>query len=255
MSHTAQFRFYAELNDLLPPDKRKRAFPFRFSGRPSVKDAIEALGVPHTEVDLILVNGSSVGFDRHLQHGDRVSVYPVFESLDISPVVRLREVPLRDTAFIVDVHLGKLARLLRTLGFDALYRHDYRDSEIVRIAAKEHRIILTRDRGLLKHKSVTHGYWVRSTKPVEQAREVLRRFDLFSQVKPLTRCIPCNGIIERIDKKAVVSQLPPRTASRCDEFYHCLDCGQIYWPGSHYDRWVFGISRGQGEKSATNCTN
>ena len=102
-THSAQFRFYAELNDLLPADRRQKTFSHHFGGRPSVKDAIESLGVPHVEVDLILVNGASVGFDHHLAHGDRVSVYPVFESLDISPIVCLRAEPLRRTAFVLDV--------------------------------------------------------------------------------------------------------------------------------------------------------
>ena len=180
----AQFRFYEELNDFLAPDKKKRDFSYPFNGRPSIKDAIEAIGVPHTEVELILANGRSVGFDYPLKHGDRVSVYPVFESLDISPVVRVREKPLREPSFILDVHLGRLAKLLRMLGFDTRYRNDYRDIEIVDISIKERRIILTRDRGILKNRSVTHGYCLRSTEPIAQAREVLQRFDLFSQVTP-----------------------------------------------------------------------
>ena len=118
--NTACFRFYEELNDFLSRDKHKKEFQYHFDGKPSVKDAIEAIGVPHTEVDLILVNGASVGFDYNLRHGDRVSVYPVFESFDITPVIRLRDKPLRNTAFILDVHLGKLANILRMLGFDTL---------------------------------------------------------------------------------------------------------------------------------------
>ena len=233
--HSAQFRFYAELNDFIPPDSRHKIVTHHFGGRPSVKDAIESLGVPHVEVDLILVNGASVGFDHHLAHGDRVSVYPVFESLDISPVTRLRPEPLRRTAFVLDVHLGKLARLLRLLGFDTLYERDYDDAEIVDLALAQKRIILTRDRGLLKHGRVTHGYWLRSTDPVEQAREVVRRFDLRDQAKPLTRCARCNGIIDPVDKEAVRSQIPPQTASWCDAFYRCASCGQAYWQGTHFE--------------------
>ena len=241
--YTAQFRFYAELNDFLPLDKRKGSFPYHFQGNPSIKDAIESLGVPHTEVDLILANGTSVGFDYHLEERDRVSVYPVFESLDISPLIRLRKKPLRDTAFVLDVHLGKLAKLLRMLGFDALNPHDYKDVEIIQLSIKEHRVILTRDCGILKHKSVTHGYWVRSTDPMEQVQKVLRRFDLFSQVQPFARCIRCNGTIDRIDKSAIVSQLPLRTASYYDEFSKCSNCDRIYWKGSHYDRMKEKIAR------------
>ena len=243
---TAHFRFYEELNDFLDAGKRKTLFPYQFKGNPSIKDAIEAIGVPHTEVDLILVNGASVGFDYQLQEGDRVSVYPVFESLDISPVVRLRERPLRDTKFVLDVHLGKLARLLRLLGFDTLYRNDYADSEIVDLAVQEHRIVLTRDRGILRIKAVTHGYWIRSTNPLEQAREVLGRFDLASQVQPFRRCIVCNGLIEPIDKEAIESRLPAGLAAYQGEFFACTTCGKVYWRGSHYDRLkekVAGIIR------------
>jgi len=231
---TAHFRFYEELNDFLPEEKRKVEFPYQFEGKPSIKDAIEAIGVPHTEVDLILVNGNSVGFDYHLQNNDHISVYPVFESMDISPLTHLRDKPLRRTAFVLDVHLGKLARLMRMLGFDTLYRNDYDDHEIVNISNNEHRIILTRDRGILKYNAVTHGYCIRSTKPIEQTREVLRRFDLSEQIKPFKRCIECNGVIVGVDKKKIQNKLPPKVAAQHSVFYHCLNCKKIYWRGSHY---------------------
>jgi len=186
-SHIAWFRFYEELNDFLSADKRKIAFAYKLSGSPSVKDVIEAVGVPHTEVDLILINGNSVKFDHILSHGDHISVYPVFENFDISHVTRLRPEPLRETRFIVDVHLGRLSRLLRMLGFDTLYKNNYKNEEIITEALTQKRIILTRDPGLLKNKSITHGYLIRGTDPHEQAREVIRRFDLSSQAKPFIR--------------------------------------------------------------------
>ena len=232
--HSAEFRFYAELNDFLAPGRRQQTFSYVFKGSPSLKDAIEALGVPHTAVDVVLVNGVSAGFDHRLRPGDRVSVYPVFESFDVSPLIRLREGPLRDPVFILDVHLGKLARLLRMLGFDALYRNDYDDPEIVRIALKERRIILTRDRGILKNSLVTHGYWVRAEDPLRQAREVLARFDLFRRIQPFARCISCNGLIEEVPKEEISDRLPPRTKSAFNEFHRCTACGKIYWRGSHY---------------------
>ena len=179
--HVAWFRFYEELNDFLPADKRKIAFPYKFSGSPSVKDVIEAIGVPHTEVDLILVNGNSVKFCHKLSHGDHISVYPVFENLDISHVSQLRPKPLRKTRFIVDMHLGRLSRLLRMLGFDTLYKNNYKNEEIITEALTQKRIILTRDRDLLKNRSITHGYLIRETNPSGQAREVICRFDLYSQ--------------------------------------------------------------------------
>ncbi len=234
MSGTAFFRFYAELNDFLPTNKRQKTFSYRFFGRPSVKDAIEALGVPHPEVDLILVNGISVGFDYHLSAGDRISVYPVFELLNISDVTRLRPKPLRDPKFILDVNLGKLARKLRLLGFDTLYGNACDDQEIVDLALKERRIILTRDVGLLKHKEVTHGYWVRATLPFRQTVEVVRKFDLFSAIRSFNRCLDCNGLLETVAKEEIQHLLPKKTRQHFDEFYRCNGCGKIYWPGSHY---------------------
>ena len=239
----AQFRFYEELNDFLSPGKKKTSFSYQFNGTPSIKDVIEAMGVPHTEVDLILVNGISVGFDYHLLHEDRVSIYPVFESLDISPIVLLREKPLRKSTFILDVHLGKLARSLRMLGFDSLYKNDYEDSEIISISVREKRIILTRDRGILKRKAVTHGYWIRSTRPEEQIQEVLSRFDLFPQIKPFHRCMMCNGIINRINKRTIMNQLPAKAALYYDEFHGCLTCGRIYWKGSHYNKMLAHVHK------------
>ncbi len=232
----ASFRFYAELNDFLPSEQRGREQVHRFLGRPAVKDAIEALGVPHTEVEVILIGGHSVGFDERLTGGERVSVYPVFESLDVSPVLRLRPEPLREPRFVLDQHLGKLARLLRLLGFDSLYRNDYEDAEIVRVALAERRIILTRDRGLLKRGDVTHGYWLRSTAPREQARELLERFDLRGRVQALRRCVACNTEVHAVAKEAIAERLPPKTREHYDEFWLCDGCGRVYWRGSHYAR-------------------
>lgn len=233
---TAVFRFYGELNDFLPPKHRQCDIEYRFQNTPAVKDAIEALGVPHTEVDLIIVNGQSVGFLYRLSDRDRVAVYPVFESFDISPIVQLREKPLRQMAFIADVHLGKLARLLRLLGFDTLHSNSYEDRELVAIAAAEGRIVLTRDRDLLKHNAVTHGYWLRSTDPLEQARAVVRRFNLEALIDPFRRCLVCNGLLEPIAKEQILSQIPPRVAVEHDEFLICTSCQKPYWRGTHYPK-------------------
>ncbi len=239
--YLANFRFYEELNDFLGPECYKKTIDYRFGGRPAIKDPVEVLGVPHSEIDLILVNNESVGFDYRLQHGDRVAVYPVFESLDISPLQHLRARPLRVTRFMVDVNLGKLARLLRMLGFDAAYGNRLEDGEIVDLAVREKRIILTRDRRLLFRKAVTHGYWVRSDDPETQLGEVMQRLDLAAQVKPLQRCLRCNGIIESVDRAQVWSSLEPLTRRFYSEFYRCASCHRVYWEGSHVEHMSAAI--------------
>lgn len=230
----AEFRFYEELNDFLPKKHRKKSFIYHFRYNQSVKDAIEALGVPHAEVDLILVNGNPVDFNYTLKNGDRVSVYPVFESLDISEVTLLRHKPLREPRFILDVHLGKLCKYLRMLGFDTFYKNNLDDHDIIRIASDEKRIILTRDVGILKNGNVSHGYWIRSQNSRKQLSEVLQRFDLYKLIRPFYRCVVCNGLVDEIEKQQVYLQLPENTRKHYQNFYHCTSCGKIYWEGSHY---------------------
>ena len=243
---TASFRFYAELNDFLPDERRQVSFDYIFQGRPAIKDAIEALGVPHTEVDLILVNDVSVDFTCGLHDGDRVCVYPVFESLDITPLVHLRPKPLRVTRFVLDIHLGRLAKYLRMLGFDSRYQNDFEDGELARISSEEKRILLTKDRGLLKRSQVTHGYYVREIHPRSQLVEVLKRFDLFGSIHPFQRCMRCNGLLEAVNKEDVLDQLQPGTRATYNEFRRCIRCDQVYWRGSHYERMMRLVERIRG---------
>lgn len=231
----AVFRFYEELNDFLPRERIKTAFAYRFNGNPSIKDAIEALGVPHAEVDMILVNGRSVDFTYQLRDGDAVSVYPVFEFFDITGMTHVRPKPLREPKFILDVHLGVLAKYLRLLGFDTLYRNDYTDGEIIDISIAEGRIICTRDVGLLKVKTVTHGYWVRSQDTKEQVKEVVRHFDIFTRIDPFNRCIKCNGPLVDVAKHEIQEKLESGTRNHFDHFRRCRNCGSVFWKGSHFD--------------------
>lgn len=230
---TATFRFFEELNDFLPPERRKVEFEHEFHRRASVKDMIEALGVPHPEVELIRVNGQSVGFDRIVRDGDRIAVYPVFESFDVSEHVRARTEPLRDPSFVLDAQLGTLASYLRLCGFDTLYRNDYSDGEVARISAEEGRILLTRDRGVLKRRVVVRGCFVRSDRPREQLSEVFARFQLRGLARPLSRCPRCNGVLRDVAKGAIEHRLEPLTRRYYDRFRMCGDCGRIYWRGSH----------------------
>jgi len=239
----ATFRFYAELGDFLPDARRQRDFDHTFSGTPSVKDTIEALGVPHVEVDLVVVDGRSVGFAHRLRGGERVAVYPVFEGIDIAPALHLRPAPLRETRFVLDGHLGKLARLLRLLGFDAACDTALDDAAIVRVALGEHRIILTRDRDLLKRGEVTHGLWIRSTHAETQARQVIDRLDLRAGVRPFTRCTACNSEITDAAKGEVAGDLPDHVRATHDRFTRCAGCGRVYWEGTHFDRLRETVAR------------
>ena len=236
--HKIYFRFYEELNDFLPEEKRKTRFTHDYIDRASVKDVIESLGTPHTEVDLILVNGNSVGFDYLINDGDDISVYPVFESLDITNVQHLRPKPLRVPKFIADVHLGKLTRYLRLMGFDVLYKNDFDDNEIVNLSLKETRTILTKDRGILKRSEVTHGYWVRSTKIIEQVIEVIKRFDLKNIIKEFSRCIECNSVLKPISKNEIIDDLPPKVSEFQDSFSICPSCQKIFWKGTHHQKML-----------------
>src|SRR5262245_44319801 len=197
---TATFRFYEELNDFLAPERRGHEFASACARAASTKHMIEALGVPHTEVELVLVNGESVGFDRILHDGDRVAVYPKFEALDITPLLRVRERPLRHLRFVADAHLGGLARLLRMSGFDTLYDNHFEDDQIASIGQQQGRIVLTRDRELLKRKIITHGCFVHALKPVKQLREMFERLDLSRSARPFSLCLQCNLPLREVEK-------------------------------------------------------
>jgi uncharacterized protein len=235
-THSLEIRFYAELNDFLPTEKRHRSFTYDFAGTPSVKDAIEAIGVPHTEVDVILVEDVSVGFGHRLYGGERVAVYPVFERFDVSPLTQLRPQPLRQPRFVVDVHLGTLARYLRLLGFDTAWQNDLSDEAIIEAALAERRIVLTRDKGILKNGRVTRGYWLRATDPLSQLDEVVRVLDLGSSMQPYSRCMECNGALESISRSQLRRRIPLRVFLAHRKFSQCESCGRIYWPGSHQKR-------------------
>jgi uncharacterized protein with PIN domain len=234
--NVAFFRFYAELNDLLAPSRRSISFEHPCNGQSTVKDTIESLGVPHTEVDLILVNSEPVDFTYRVHAGDLVSVYPVFESIDIAPVARVRPEPLRQTRFVLDTHLGRLAAYLRMLGFDTQYDNHASDQDLARTSRDEHRILLTRDRGLLKRSAVTHGHLMRETSPRRQLAEVVERFDLHRSIALFTRCLRCNTPLHEVAKESVAGRLPERTRQLHSDFLICDTCGRVYWYGSHYQR-------------------
>ena len=251
---TATFRFYEELNDFLPPERRRREFSVRCARAATTKHMIEALGVPHTEVELVLRNGESVGFGVVLHDGDRVAVYPKFESLDITPLLRVRERPLRELRFVADAHLGGLAHLLRLLGFNTLYDNGFHDREIEDIADAQHRTVLTRDRELLKRRRITHGCYVHALHPEQQLREVCDRLDLARSARPFTLCLACNAPLRVVDKASVLDQLPPSVRERYERFSTCDVCRRVFWEGSHWKRMRALVDAHMGSGAAATST-
>jgi uncharacterized protein with PIN domain len=231
----AWFRFYAELNDFLPASDRGKPLKRHFDVIGPVKDLIEGFGVPHTEIDLILINGESAAFSQAVHDGDRVSVYPVFESLDISALSRVRPGPRPALRFVLDVHLGRLAAYLRMAGFDTLYSSTASDSTLVDAVVQQNRVLLTRDRYLLMRSAVEMGYCVRSADPKQQFLEVVRRFHLVDDMRPFTRCMKCNSLLAPVGRDSVLGRLPPRVREK-EEFRVCSGCGAVYWEGTHYSR-------------------
>lgn len=233
LEHSAEFRFYGALKTLLPEASRSQPIHHEFRGRPSIKDRIETLGVPHTEVAHVLIDGDFASLSRRLVGGERVRVYGADCPPTEQPPRPLNAGPGGQPRFVADVNLGRLARLLRLLGFDTLYSNKYADAEIAAISAAESRILLTRDRRLLMRRMVEYGYFVRSDEPKEQATEVLERFGLKTLTRPFRRCVRCNGRVSAIAKEKVLPQLEPKTRRFYEHFWQCVRCGQVYWEGSH----------------------
>ncbi len=230
------FRCYAELNDFLSAKQKYTSFNYRIKTPAVVSEAITSIGIPLSEVDLILVNSTPVERFYRLSSGDYISVYPVFESFDISSLKNIEREPLRKTKFIADAHLGKLTKYLRMLGFDTLYRNDFGDDEIINISLRDKRIILTRDKRLLNSRKVTHGYYIRAIDKHEQLTEVVNKFDLISQFKPFIRCMTCNSILVRKSPDKVKDLIGINIAYSYEEFYYCESCHKVFWKGSHFKR-------------------
>jgi hypothetical protein len=232
---TATLRFYAELNDFLPVERRQCDWLLAFTPPAPARHLIETCGVPHTEVELILRGGESIGLDASVGEGDRLAVYPMFESFDVRPLLRLRPGPLRRPRFVADAHLGALARRLRLLGFDTLWHNDLGDAALAGLAAGEQRILLTRDRQLLMRQAVTHGCYLRACSTEAQLAELIQRLQLCADIAPFTRCTLCNGCLEAASPDAVAAGVPPRVRERHREFWRCTGCGRIYWKGTHWE--------------------
>ena len=228
-----RFHFQGDLPFFVRPNRGQAEVIRQLCEKTSIKDAIEACGVPHPEVDLILVDGQPVDFSYQLQAPARIDVYPVSVP-EPFPGRRLQD---REQArFVADGHLGKLTRDLRLLGVDVAYSALASDRELLAIAVAEDRGLLTRDRPLLMHAAVRAGYYPRSQQAEEQTREVIARFRLRDRIAPFSRCLHCNGRLAAVPKEEVLEQLEPLTKIYYDTFRRCQQCGRIYWGGSHFER-------------------
>ncbi|NUM35632.1 MAG: Mut7-C ubiquitin/RNAse domain-containing protein [Candidatus Brocadiae bacterium] len=235
MNH-AEIRFYGILNDFLPSSQRGKSMEFSFLDRSSIKDTIESFGIPHPEIEFLLVNGMPQPFSYTINDQDKISVYPHFFQLEISPEWRVSPPFPQDIRFVLDVHLGKLASYLRMLGMDTLYENNYDDPTLAQISSTEDRILLTRDIGLLKRSQVVYGYFVRATDPLIQIKEVCLRFSFIDKIKPLTRCMECNGILAVVAKEEIWDQIPEKVRQNYTTFYLCSSCKNVYWPGTHCEK-------------------
>jgi len=242
--NTATFVFDNSLQLFLPRHQRQRPIVRQFDWRGSIKDMIESLGVPHCEINLLVVNGHSVDFQYIVQDQDFIEVYADDADVDVSPRCALRPpLPPEEVRFVLDTHLGRLAAYLRMLGFDTLYRNDYEDEELALISANEKRVLLTRDVGLLKRGIVTYGYFVRALRPQHRLNEIIHRYKLVDVIQPFRHCMKCNGHLQLVEKASIIDRLPIDTATFYDEFHLCQTCQQIYWKGPHYERMMTLITQ------------
>jgi uncharacterized protein len=221
-------KFHPALVPLLDPPRISGWIQTLFQGAQSIKHLIESLGVPHTEIGCVQIGGLPSSLAGLAQDGARVEVFPV------NP----QDLPPETARFILDNHLGRLASYLRLLGLDTLYRNDFQDEELARLAQEENRILLTRDKRLLMRSAVTNGAWLCSLQPREQLLEINRRYGLARLASPFQRCPRCNHLLQPVDRSEVLDRLEPLTKRYYSEFHICGVCGQIYWKGSHYERIV-----------------
>jgi uncharacterized protein with PIN domain len=224
---TARFRFHGELAEFLARERRSAAFPYACARAATVKHAIEALGVPHTEAGRLTVNGETATLSRIVREGDVIEVFP-YCTVDAFPG--------KTAAFIADAHLGGLARLLRMLGFDTLFENAYTDRQILDISSAERRIVLTRDLELLKCREVLRGGFVHARKPEAQLQEVVARYGLARDARPFSLCLHCNLPLERAEGSAIADRVPEAIRERYLDFTRCMRCGRVYWRGSHWTR-------------------
>ena len=210
----------------VPQGRRAQATQVVTDGVSSLGHVVESLGVPLTEVGGLVVDGREVPASHVPTAG---------ESVEVRTVERPQRVPGAPLRFLVDVHLGTLARRLRLLGVDAAYEStDIGDPALAACSAAERRVMLSRDRGLLRRRELWAGAFVYSTQPDDQLRDVLGRFE--PELRPWTRCTACNGMLKEAAKEEVADRLEGGTQRSYDVFAQCEECGRVYWRGAHHDR-------------------
>jgi uncharacterized protein len=228
----SSFIFHGSLTDFIKKSGQNPT-TYVFTGKPSVKDAFESLGIPHPEVARILRNGLKVDFSEHVFNGDKFELFP------FSPDFFQKYLSLK---FILDVHLGKLTHKLRMLGFDCYYNTVISKSMLLALSINENRTLLTRDSRLLMNKSTRNGYFIRSENPEIQLKDVIHYFSLCNDIHPFTRCLRCNGLLEEIKKEIVEEKIQPKTKIYFHVFHKCRSCQKIYWQGSHFTKMKAEIS-------------
>lgn len=236
-----RLHFHGDLPLFVRPNRGVPEIVRQLGEKTSVKDAIEACGVPHPEIDLILVDGQPVVFSHQLERKATIEVFPVSGAPKqfADSFLQRRKID----RFIADGHLGKLTRDLRLLGIDVAYPQLASDAELVAIAVGESRALLTRDRPLLMHAAVRDGYYPRSQLAEEQTREVIQRFELRPLVTPFRRCLNCNGLLAAISKAEVIDRLQPLTKIYYESFRRCEQCQQVFWSGSHFEKLQVRVER------------
>ncbi|MFW5893551.1 MAG: Mut7-C RNAse domain-containing protein [Verrucomicrobiota bacterium] len=232
----AQLRIYGELKDFLSSNFLSAEYRVEFPEQRSVKDLIESEGIPHTEVGLILVNGESSGFNAPVGDGERVAVYPHFSNLPAERASAISRPPLPVLRFVADIHLGKLVRRLRLLGYDCAYGPGFEDEQLAERSAREERVLLTRDRGLLMRRIVVHGIFVHSDDVRQQLQQVVEKTGIDPARCSLSRCLECNGRLKRVDREQVRELVPTYTYETTDIFLQCQECGKPYWKGTHWPK-------------------
>ena len=229
-----RLNFHGDLDFFLGSKVHSEIVERALDEKTSVKDVIESCGVPHPEVDLILVNGEAVGFDYGVTSDAEIEVHGVQTSYLQSEKKRLQHTVIQD--FVADGHLGGMTRNLRLLGFDVAYDPQARDDQLLDVMTREYRALLTRDRRLLMHAIVKTGFYPRSQNAAKQTIEVIRRFRLADSIAPFTRCLRCNAQLQTVTKGDIIDKLEPLTKRYYEEFRRCTGCGQIYWAGSHFSK-------------------